>query len=112
MRFVLGLLIGLVAGFIAARYVLPQFTGATFETAEAITLSDENGTQLAIMPAGRPVLSLTSRTFKPDTGWWGCLPVLFSDGFQARELLRSSPKWSFDTGPVISAHRIEQPPHH
>lgn len=108
MRFVLGVLLGLAAGFIVARYLLPENAHSAFETAEPILLSDEKGVQLAQIPAGRLVLSLTARGFEPDTGWWGCVPVLFSDGFQAREVLRPASGWRFDSGPVISGHRLQE----
>lgn len=108
MKFVLGLALGVALGSGAALFVKTRSIGASFRSSQAISLKGE-GENIGILPAGYPVLSLSSKSFEPDVGWWGCLPILFADGFQARAALRGdSEKWSIESRPLIAAHSQEQ----
>jgi hypothetical protein len=106
MRFLLGLFLGLVIGFGLAAFRSRTADRPSYLTAQDTALADERGSQLALIPKGRPVLALAANSFEPDLGWWGCVPVLYSDGFKARDMLLPTTPWSPVSGPVISAHSL------
>jgi hypothetical protein len=81
--------LGLIAGAACFYLVFGQSDTATYAATEEISLRFET-TNLGVLPKGQPVVALGSSSFEPDIGWFGCIPVNFGTGFEARKLLEPS----------------------
>jgi hypothetical protein len=81
--------LGLLAGAGMVYMAIWPARQDTFVATRDISLRLK-ATNLGILPKGQPVIALGSTSFQPDIGWFGCIPVNFGTGFEARDLLESS----------------------
>jgi predicted membrane protein len=81
LSFMLGVFSGACIFWLAGQGVMKT----TYSAKKSLEVR-ENAKRVTILPKGSVIYGL-SGSFEPDIGWFGCVPVNFGTGFEAREIL-------------------------
>jgi len=84
--FVVGVLVGGVLGVVVAPRFSSRYMPYEYRTVKPIKLSASQGRQTMYLPEGTPVVSDVELVRAPEIGWWGFVPVLFNDMWEAQDL--------------------------
>jgi len=84
--FFVGVVLGGVAGVLLAPHVFSGYMPHQYQTSKPIKLFDNEGREVGILPEGTPMIADVKLVRAPDIGWWGFVPVLFNDMWEAQDL--------------------------
>ena len=84
--------LALLVGFAAGWFLSPGRLRYLLEARTPVAITDKQGTLVATLPAGTPMVAASRPRPGDEIGWWACVPIALGTGDEASALVTSTPE--------------------